>query len=113
MRTRNRPNPPASGIASVLLKITKSFMAVAGIVLLVGGGIGVASGVPGGVPATLFGLILCVGALVEQTRYKKLETTAPPAPFEPTGERFTDPATKAKVTVYADPATGERKYVRE
>ncbi len=81
--------------------------------LVAGGAVGLWFGVSGAVQALFAGAVLCVGALVERTRYKPLETRAPVGPFQRTGERFIDPATHAAVTVYADPATGERMYVRD
>ena len=60
-----------------------------------------------------FGVLLLVGTAFERVRYKRLATGAPDARFQRTAERFRDPATDAPVTVYADPATGERVYVRD
>lgn len=68
---------------------------------------------PAGVELLMFGLLLLVGTLFERVRYKRLATAAPDARFRPTPERFRDDATGAPVTVYVDPATGERAYVRE
>ena len=60
-----------------------------------------------------FGALLLVGTVFERARYKRLQPSAPGAGFVRTAERFKDDATGAPVTVYADPATGERAYVRE
>jgi len=64
-------------------------------------------------PAALlagWALILLVGLLIERWRYKKLGA-APPGPgWQRTDERFVDPETEKLVTVYFNPATGERRY---
>ena len=66
-----------------------------------------------GVQALIFGVVLSAGVLFERVRYKRLEAQAPGPGFEPTPERFRDEATGAVVTVHVNPATGERRYVRE
>lgn len=71
----------------------------------------------GGVaPALVFtfeGLVIVIGVAFERATYKTLE----PRPLSPgwtrTPERFIDDATGKRVTVYVQPATGERKYVNE
>lgn len=57
--------------------------------------------------------LLLAGTVFERVRYKRLAVGAPEARFRPTPERFFDTETGAPVTVWADPATGERKYVRD
>ena len=58
-------------------------------------------------------MLLLAGTVFERVRYKRLQPSAPGGRFVRTPERFRDEATGADVTVYADPATGERAYVRE
>jgi hypothetical protein len=59
----------------------------------------------------IWAVILLGGLAVERWRYKRLGA-APPGPgWQPTGERFVDPASGRRVTVYFNPATGERRYV--
>ena len=60
-----------------------------------------------------FGVLLLVGTLFERVVYKRIEAGPPQPRFQPTGERFFDDATGAPVTVWTDPKTGERKYVRD
>jgi len=84
-----------------------------GLVVAAYGLVALALSWPGGPQALAFGLLLGVGVLIERTRYKRLERAAPDPRFQPTSERFIDPETRAAVTVYFDPATGERKYVRD
>ena len=68
---------------------------------------------PAGVQLLVFGALLLVGTLFERVAYKRVRAGPPGAPFRRTAERFRDPTTGEAVTVYADPSTGERAYVRE
>lgn len=68
--------------------------------------------------AQLFGFalvlaILMSGLVFEQFRYAGLRSEMPDRRFKPSGERFIDPETGKPVTVYHDPATGERVYVAD
>jgi hypothetical protein len=59
------------------------------------------------------GLALVLALLVERWRYKRV-TGEPPGPgWVATGERFVDPESGALVTVYFNPASGERRYVAQ
>jgi hypothetical protein len=60
-----------------------------------------------------WGAAIAGGIVFERVRYKPLESTAPGGRWVRTAERFIDDETGAPVTVYVDPETGERKYVRE
>ena len=66
-----------------------------------------------GLQAVILGVILCGGVIFERAAYKPLEKSNADARFQRTAERFIDPETQAPVTVYVDPATGERKYVKD
>ncbi|MGH6870434.1 MAG: hypothetical protein ACREHE_02905 [Rhizomicrobium sp.] len=85
-----------------------------GVLVLAGG---VAAIVLGGVPSAFvfvaWGVLIVAGTLFERFRYKPLETQAPPGNWVRTPERFIDDETGAPVTVWLDPETGERKYVRD
>ncbi|HVV65764.1 MAG TPA: hypothetical protein VHC42_09855 [Rhizomicrobium sp.] len=59
-----------------------------------------------------FGALLLVGTLWERIRYKPIEEVSPGGPWTRTSERFIDEETGETVTVWIDPATGERKYVK-
>lgn len=83
----------------------------AALTTLAGAGL-VAAGVPA-FGVLVFGVLLLAGAAFERVRYKRLEPAPGAGRFAPTPERFIDDATGAPVTVWADPATGERKYVRD
>jgi len=43
----------------------------------------------------------------------RVETALSGAGWEATGERFIDPETGKQVTVYYDPKSGQRQYVKE
>jgi len=60
-----------------------------------------------------WGVVIVVGVVFERYRYKPLDASAPAGNWQRTTERFIDDATGAPVTVWIDPATGERKYVRD
>jgi len=55
--------------------------------------------------------ILFLGLLAERSRYKELEERRPPAGWVETDERFIDPETNKPVTVFYNPADGNRLYV--
>ena len=59
----------------------------------------------------VLGLIFTLGAIYEQVRYKTIDKTKPDANWTETSERFIDNETGNTVTVYYNPATGERRYV--
>ena len=67
------------------------------------------AGVPAGVPALVFGLLVLLAGAFERWRKR-----APPQPagphWQPTGERFEDPGTGKTVQVHYNPETGERRY---
>ncbi|MGN6514279.1 MAG: hypothetical protein ACTHLR_00380 [Rhizomicrobium sp.] len=60
-----------------------------------------------------WGAVIVAGTVFERVRYKALETGAPAGNWQRTSERFIDDATGKLVTVWIDPATGERKYVQD
>ncbi len=69
---------------------------------------------PGGTMFALWGAlqlaIVLAGFVFERSRYKPIETAAPPG-FERTAERFVDPSSGQAVEVWFDPRTGERRYI--
>lgn len=62
-------------------------------------------------PLIAFGAMF-VFVLFERNQYKAI-TDRPPPGWEATGERFIDPETGKQVTVYYDPKSGQRQYVKE
>jgi uncharacterized membrane protein HdeD (DUF308 family) len=67
-------------------------------------------------PAAVFGfwgILLVIGTVFERVIYKRIDPTRPGAGWQRTPERFIDDTTGKPVTVYIEPATGERQYVQE
>jgi len=62
-----------------------------------------------GVGALIFGVVLLLGVIFERWRYRS--APRPDAPWQKTGERFSDPQTGRVVEVYYDPQSGERRYL--
>jgi uncharacterized membrane protein HdeD (DUF308 family) len=60
-----------------------------------------------------WGCVLIAAIVFERVRYKRLESKSPGPGWERTTERFVDDETGAMVTVYIQPETGERAYVKE
>ena len=61
----------------------------------------------------LWGGFLIAAIVFERVRYKRLEGRSPGPGWQRTTERFVDEETGAVVTVYVEPETGERAYVKE
>ena len=84
-----------------------------GLLALGGGAWALLSGaLPPALVFALWGVLIVVGTLYERVRYKELERH-PGAGWRATDERFIDDASGKAVTVYIEPATGERKYVAD
>ncbi|MEJ0024898.1 MAG: hypothetical protein WDN01_02620 [Rhizomicrobium sp.] len=60
-----------------------------------------------------WGAVLVLAVLFERFRYKALAPARPGPGWQRTAERFVDDETGQNVTVYIEPGTGERAYVRE
>ena len=60
-----------------------------------------------------WGGVLVIAIIFERVRYKRLEGKRPGPGWQRTTERFVDEETGAMVTVYVQPETGERAYVKE
>ncbi len=82
-----------------------------GVVLLLGAGGMALLGAAGAVPAAILGAVLVLAILVARRRYKSTLPEAPGAGWQDTGERFIDPVSGEKLTVFFHPASGERRYV--
>ena len=83
-----------------------------GGVAIAAGALLVAAGTRGpGLNLILIGAVVVLGTVFERWRYRN----SPPAGarWERTGERFVDPASGDTMEVYYDPASGERRYLRE
>jgi hypothetical protein len=57
------------------------------------------------------GLVLLFGLVFERWRYKSVTACRPGPGWVATDERFVDPESGKLVTVFYQPATGERRYV--
>jgi hypothetical protein len=66
-----------------------------------------------GWPTLAIALLFAFGCLYERRYHAGRSGLAPEARFRPTGERFVDPETGRLTAAWADPATGERRYVDE
>jgi hypothetical protein len=66
-----------------------------------------------GWPMLGIALLFAFGCLYERRYHAGRSGLAPDARFRPTGERFIDPETGRLTAAWADPATGERRYVDE
>ena len=62
---------------------------------------------------TFWGGLLLIGVVCERVIYKPTLAARPGAGWQRTTERFVDDTTGKPVTVYVEPATGERAYVNE
>ncbi|HUO91563.1 MAG TPA: hypothetical protein VMU22_01520 [Rhizomicrobium sp.] len=60
-----------------------------------------------------WGLVLILAVVFERFRYKTLTSKRPGPGWQRTTERFVDEETGEMVTVYIQPETGERTYVKE
>ena len=58
-------------------------------------------------------MILAGGVLIERRRYRLLTDQRPGRDWQATHERFVDPGSGRLVTVFFNPATGERRYVAD
>jgi hypothetical protein len=83
------------------------------ILVAAAGGVGVALVGRPAIGLLVTGLVVVVGCLFERVHYKRLRASVTDPRFQPTPERFRDPTSGDVVRVYADPATGERLYVRD
>jgi hypothetical protein len=64
-------------------------------------------------PPAVLGVILAGGVLIERWRYRPLTDDHPGQGWQATRERFVDPESGRLVTVFFNPATGERRYVAQ
>jgi hypothetical protein len=93
--------------------VLRSLLVILGVVCILGAIAALGSG-QGSVAFTagVFGVLLILGTVFERVVYKPF-TRKTPANAVATSEKFVDERTGKTVTVYVDPATGERTYVEE
>ena len=91
-------------LRSVVIAIGAACVVIGGVMLLFG--------VAGGFGPLLCGTILLLATIFERVIYKPVERARPGPGWQETPERFIDEKTGETVTVWLDPASGERKYVK-
>ncbi len=92
-------------LRSIVIAVAVASLAGAAIALGLGS-------LPAALVLGIWGAILLVGTLYERVSYKPVARDRPKSAVR-TDERFIDDTTGKPVTVYIDPATGERSYVEE
>jgi hypothetical protein len=80
---------------------------VIGVGCVIAGNVFVAKHWPNGEPLIVVGVLICI-SLVFEGRYRTAKVAR--GQWQPTGEKFIDPATGKLVEVDYDPQTGERRY---
>jgi uncharacterized membrane protein HdeD (DUF308 family) len=94
--------------------VLRGILIVIGVLCVLGGLVALATGAfP---PAAIFacwGVLILIGTVFERVIYKKTQTVAPGAGWVRTPERFLDDTTGKPITVYVQPASGERQYVED
>ena len=83
-------------------------LAAATLAVLLGAGEVLSGEGPHGISLLIIGALGILATVFERWRYRK--HLPPAAHWQPTGERFEDPATGEPVEVLYDPVTGERRY---
>ena len=93
----------------------RAALLVIGGVMLAAAAIGALAGcrLAAMIPLAVWGAILAGGVLVERWRYQRLTDDRPGRNWQATPESFVDPETGRLVTVFFNPATGERRYVAD
>ena len=87
---------------------------VVGALVLILGAAALASGlVERSLIFMFWGAFLVAAITFERISYKQLASKSPGPGWERTTERFVDEETGRMVTVYIQPETGERAYVKE
>ena len=76
------------------------------------GAIAFLAGTPPAFILIFWGGLIFFSLVYERVRYKPLDAATPGAGWTQTAERFIDDETGETVTVWLEPGTGERKYVR-
>jgi membrane protein implicated in regulation of membrane protease activity len=90
----------------------RSSVLLLGAAAIVCGVVAMFAGCPPGWVFAFWGALVVLSLVYEKVRYKPLESAAPGPGWTKTAERFIDDETGEPVTVWLQPQTGERKYVR-
>jgi hypothetical protein len=83
-----------------------------GVVALACGAAALLAGVAPGFVFLFWGGVIVLSVVYERVRYKPIEETTPGPGWTRTAERFIDDQTGETVSVWLDPVSGERKYVK-
>lgn len=90
----------------------RSWAIAVALAAIVCGAVAFAAGAPPAFIPVFWGALIFLSLVYERVRYKPVEAAAPGPGWTRTAERFVDNETGETVTVWMEPATGERKYVR-
>jgi hypothetical protein len=90
------------------VSLRTALLALSALIALVGAAQLVAGRGASGAELLGLGVLGILGTAFERWRYRK--RPPPAARWEPTGERFEDPATGEVMEVLYDPVSGERRY---
>ncbi|HTV89487.1 MAG TPA: hypothetical protein VME41_10770 [Stellaceae bacterium] len=89
----------------------RAIVLIIGLAFAGGALVALATGrVPAAAGLAIWAAIVLTCLAVERWRYKRLGPAPPGIGWRATGERFVDPESGRPVTVYFNPATGERRY---
>lgn len=96
------------------MSVLRGFLIAIAIICILGGLVALATGAfPPAAVFAFWGVLLVVGTVFERVIYKPTVAQPPGAGWVRTTERFIDDASGKPITVYVEPATGERQYVEE
>jgi hypothetical protein len=90
----------------------RSILIAIGALAFLCGAVALYAGVDAAWVGVFWGAIVVLSLVFERVRYKPIERSAPGSGWTKTQERFIDDKTGEAVTVWVDPSSGERKYVR-
>lgn len=82
------------------------------VIATVGGAAAMFARVPPGWIFVFWGALIVLSLVYERVHYKALETGSPGPGWTRTSERFVDEESGEAVTVWLNPSSGERRYVR-
>lgn len=94
------------------LTMLRKFVIGIGALAAVCGIVALLAGVTPGFVFLFWGTVVVLSIVYERVRYKPLEGAAPGPGWTRTAERFIDDETGQPVSVWLDPVSGERKYVK-
>ena len=90
----------------------RSWTIAIGLIALMCGIAALFAHTPPGFVFIFWGAVIVLSIVYERFRYKAVEADAPGPGWTKTTERFIDDETGEPVTVWLEPNSGERKYVR-